>query len=258
MREGYIYGLVDPRDNEIKYIGKTLSKLNIRLNAHINDKKQSKKQSWIKHLKDLSLLPTIILLDTCNEKDCYYWEQWWIQVFKSWGFELKNLTDGGPGSTGLKKSQEERKKMSEIRKGKRTGSDNHFYGKKHTEETKKKISEKSKGIKRSAEFCEKRRAYQKSINWKPSEKIRKLSNEIHGRRIIQLDLEGNFIKEWYMMSEAAQFIGIQKTAHIVHCCQGSRNTCKGYMWMYKENYNQENVKILIEKYKSKNKNENKV
>lgn len=42
-------------------------------------------------------------------------------------------------------SDEIKRKMSEVNKGKHDGENNSFYGKHHTEEAKKRISEKSKG-----------------------------------------------------------------------------------------------------------------
>lgn len=40
-----IYGLVDPRDNMIRYVGKTNQELIKRYRAHISDKTRSKKTS---------------------------------------------------------------------------------------------------------------------------------------------------------------------------------------------------------------------
>ena len=47
---------------------------------------------------------------------------------------------------GRHRSEETRKKMREVRKGKRLGKDNPFYGKHHSEESKKKIREAKKGM----------------------------------------------------------------------------------------------------------------
>lgn len=48
---------------------------------------------------------------------------------------------------GIKLSEETKRKLSEARKGKYTGSKNSFYGKHHSEETKQKLSELHKGKK---------------------------------------------------------------------------------------------------------------
>lgn len=49
----------------------------------------------------------------------------------------------GIGNKGKKVSLKTRKKLSESRKGKFLGEDNHFYGKTHTEESKDKIRKKN-------------------------------------------------------------------------------------------------------------------
>lgn len=57
---------------------------------------------------------------------------------------LRNLTDGGDGSSGVVISDEWRKKQSESQP-KRFGKDNPFFNKKHSEETKRRMSEKKLG-----------------------------------------------------------------------------------------------------------------
>ena len=59
--------------------------------------------------------------------------------------KLLIINKGNTYTLGLKMSAEQRKRMSEARKGKNTGEDNHFFGKHHNEETKQKIKEKNKG-----------------------------------------------------------------------------------------------------------------
>jgi hypothetical protein len=54
---------------------------------------------------------------------------------------LTNLTNGGEGVSGMIHSEETRNVMSE----KKSGENNHFYGKTHSEETKKKMSIAKKG-----------------------------------------------------------------------------------------------------------------
>lgn len=50
-------------------------------------------------------------------------------------------------------------------------------------------------------------------------------------KVLQYDLQGNFIKEWDSVSEAHKVL---KATHITDCCKGKRNYSKGYIWKYKE------------------------
>jgi hypothetical protein len=66
---------------------------------------------------------------------------------------LRNLTDGGEGASGAKRTEETRKKMGlKGEKNPRYGKPAPNLGVKHTEETKKKIAEKAKLRKRVPSF----------------------------------------------------------------------------------------------------------
>jgi len=70
-------------------------------------------------------------------------EQFWISFYGRIDIGtgiLRNFTSGGEGMKDFEHSDETKKKLSEIQKGKRKGSDNHFFGKKHSKETKIKMS----------------------------------------------------------------------------------------------------------------------
>ena len=55
----------------------------------------------------------------------------------------------------------------------------------------------------------------------------------HNVKIVQYDLQGNFIKEWDSITEAETHLGIFDSG-IVRCCQGKQKQCGGYVWKYKE------------------------
>lgn len=60
-------------------------------------------------------------------------------------------------------------------------------------------------------------------------------NSNYGSRVIpviQLDLEGNVIKEWKCMKQAGLTLNIN-VPHICDCCKGKRNKAGGYRWQYK-------------------------
>jgi group I intron endonuclease len=135
-----IYTLSDPNTKIIKYIGKTKRSLNSRLNEHIYASKNKKypAATWINSLQEK---PIIELIDEVSDNDWQFWEQYWISQFKTWGFKLKNIGNGGEiDNTGRKVSEETKKKMSLSRKGKK-----HKPHGPMSQELKNKISNSLKG-----------------------------------------------------------------------------------------------------------------
>lgn len=56
--------------------------------------------------------------------------------------------------------------------------------------------------------------------------------------VIQLTLDGEFVKEWESMKEVARVFGIHRSG-IQHCCKGKQKTYKGFIWKYKSDYENE-------------------
>ena len=54
------------------------------------------------------------------------------------------------------------------------------------------------------------------------------------KKILQYDLEGNFIKEWESLTQASSSFN-RTTGSISECCHGKRKKAHGYIWKYKEN-----------------------
>lgn len=52
-------------------------------------------------------------------------------------------------------------------------------------------------------------------------------------KIVQLDKNGNFIKEWPSMKQAAKEFGVTLSS-ISACCNGKSKTSKNFIWRYKE------------------------
>lgn len=100
MRTVKIYMLIDPIDNIPKYIGKTVTDINKRYNSHIyqwtRDKgRHNKLNSWIKSLAKKGYKPIIEIIDNCDENNWQLYEMSYIKLFKSFGANLKNSTNGG-------------------------------------------------------------------------------------------------------------------------------------------------------------------
>ena len=68
-----------------------------------------------------------------------------------------------------------------------------------------------------------------------------MENQLHASKtdlkstvkILQLDRNGNVIKEWPSMVQAAQSVGVSKES-IFACCNGLSKTSKNFIWRYKE------------------------
>jgi hypothetical protein len=109
MKTKFIYTLTDPNTNEVRYIGKT-NNLTKRLRSHVSNNqlsKLTKKNNWIVSLLRKNQLPIIELLDEVPENEIDFYEIFYISLFKSWGVDLLNGTNGGDGFdwTGRKHSE---------------------------------------------------------------------------------------------------------------------------------------------------------
>lgn len=95
----FIYSLVDPITNQIRYVGKTVN-LEQRLYNHINHAKTMKYKRhvyyWINSLLKQGKLPIMNVLEECKT-DWQEREQYWIEQHKE---NLCNHTLGGEGRLG--------------------------------------------------------------------------------------------------------------------------------------------------------------
>ena len=83
---------------------------------------------------------TFEVIDTCPSSRGFRREQYWIKFYNTFGEGGYNLTAGGRGFNGGSHSEETKKALSEINKGKRIGANNPWFGKHHTAEAKAKIA----------------------------------------------------------------------------------------------------------------------
>jgi len=63
----FIYGLVDPRDTKVYYVGRT-TRPKARLDQHINAKANGPKRRWISDLIDNGLYPEMLILEEVDPK----------------------------------------------------------------------------------------------------------------------------------------------------------------------------------------------
>lgn len=62
----------------------------------------------------------------------------------------------------------------------------------------------------------------------------KLKYDFHSLIVIQYDINGNKLREFPSLTDAAEFVGLSGTSGIAKCCKGKRRSAGGYLWRYKE------------------------
>ena len=67
----FIYALLDPRDNSVRYVGKADDPYR-RYCEHLKENYDSHKCRWIKVLMGMGLLPIRQILEEC---DCSIWQE---------------------------------------------------------------------------------------------------------------------------------------------------------------------------------------
>jgi hypothetical protein len=117
----FVYHLSDPRDGDIRYVGWTVNTKR-RIYLHIwhaqNKPKINYRINWIRSLLEAGVEPVITVIDEGVGDSWKDSEKKWIAHYRSAGYRLANLTDGGEGTPGIIVSRETRKLISQNGKGK--------------------------------------------------------------------------------------------------------------------------------------------
>lgn len=197
MKNVYIYALIDPRDNQVRYIGKANNPED-RYKNHFNSArdKNTHKRNWINNVRKDGLRPELLILDEVPIDNWQYWERFYISLYKTFGFILLNYTTGGDGAT-FGNSGSWKK-----------GNVPHNKGVPCKEETKQKIKDTLTGT----------------------------SNVASYKPVIQYDLQYNEIKRYKCVKDAVDesgglFIG----GKISGCCNLERNKHQGFVWRWDDN-----------------------
>lgn len=179
----------------------------------------------------------IILFESDSYEECDIKEKEFIIKYDS----FKNGYNNGPGGKSkVILSEEQRKKLSEIHK---KISCDHLHTKEMQEKIKKTIQEKKKREFEALPEEEKTRIIEKRKKTEERKKYRE-NNKVP---VIQMDMNGNYIKTFPSILAAAQEVDCNPS-RIKRVITGERKSTHGFKWRYK---NEE----LTEKYKI---NENKL
>lgn len=243
--KGYIYKITSP-SNRI-YIGKTTN-LKKRIiyysNSHCKAQKilyeSIKKYGWDNHI--LEVIKEVDNIENLNNLEIEFIEKYKTNIIKYPEFNGMNLSDGGEGNTGPKSDSWKSKMKEKWESTEYREKMNNIY---QSPEWKEKCRIRQKGKKLPVETKQKMKD-----NWlneeykaKMSQKFKKpkpIRSEIHrlklsksnSKAILQLDKEGNFIKEWNSMTAVKKELNIP-ISNISKVCNNKIKSAGGYVWKFK-------------------------
>lgn len=266
-----IYKITSPF-NKI-YIGQTKNitkrkdaykKLRCKYQHHIY--RSLVKYGWENHLFEIQeILPNESTQDYINSREIYWWK-----YYKDLGYEMLNIKYPGSNgrlpeeslrkmgesrkgipawNKGIPSSLETRQKISKNRKGKlvnyhlseeakrkisiaNTGK--RYFGRVVSQETRDKISKSNKG--RVMSLKSRNLIGLKNRGKKRSEEIKLKQKERSFRPIVMLDLEGNLIKKFNYVSDAAKFLNLSQSTMINLNLSGKTYSCIGFQFIEEANY----------------------
>jgi hypothetical protein len=168
----------------------------------------------------------IELLEESSTEEWRKLEEFYIQIFRYWGFVLENGFKGGGGASYWTKEQKNNKdRIKKLSIPKPEG-----FG----EKIKNNRNHKQAGIKAGISNTNRGHYNQNSNrNKKISEKLKGRMVDWTGDSIIQLDLNGNFIQEWPSIRQAGFNLVGNQGESIRKCLKGLQKTAYGFTWKYK-------------------------
>jgi group I intron endonuclease len=251
-----IYGLVDPRTSELRYVGKSCQGI-YRAQSHtipsILKKHSGWCGNWLRQLVTEGFYPEILTFEELpNAEETALAEQFFISYFRSLGCRLTNLTDGGEGTPGYRHTEKTRAKQSQIAKNNprlqehvrqlslaKIGTKHTpetlikmaaaSSGRVHSPETRAKISSSNKGKRPSA------LASQKLAEWNAtrppmSEEAKQRLRELNFCRPKRAIVDQNGVI-YESCADACRKLGISPGAVSV-VINGKRPSVKGYSFRY--------------------------
>lgn len=107
----FIYVLVDPRNDAVRYVGRTIDP-KARLAEHVRERGTNRrKERWIEQLIGEGLTPLLIVVEECAPEVWRERERFWELAFRQRGHQLTNLRDCGDGPVPGASTPEFREKM---------------------------------------------------------------------------------------------------------------------------------------------------
>jgi len=164
-------------------------------------------------------------------EDWKFWESYWIEQFRCWGFKLENKNNGGGGPSNYTEEQKQKMRKpriegtgNKISKTLRERNHSQYY----TQEVRQKMAAPQKG--RPKPFTEEH-----------IKNVSKANLESKGKTVECYSLNGDFIKDFPCLREAKIWLLKEKFIYspnidkqIKDCCNGRQKTCHGFKFKYKQ------------------------
>ena len=116
----FIYVLIDPRSQAVRYVGWTINP-DLRLRQHIwpTARDRTHKANWIRQLRAIGLKPIMQVIDSGQGEGWPDVERRHIAAYRAAGADLTNMTSGGDGLPGCRHTAESRAKIRASSLGRR-------------------------------------------------------------------------------------------------------------------------------------------
>lgn len=209
----YIYGLIDPFTEELRYIGKSIQPKQ-RLANQCNEHASTYRCHWIQSILSKGKRPKQVIIEVIAESGNWQErEKYWIAKYRAEGYKLVNSTDGGDGVVNLPPESKAR-------------IINAWIGRKHKPETLLKLSRARKGKKHTEEHKAKMSCIMsgREITW--ADKLSKAIKKFTPEQVLEIITRTNGKEK---VKDIAKEFGVHRTT--------ISNIRKGY-YGYDEIYRQ--------------------
>lgn len=134
-----IYGLIDPRDRVIRYVGQTCQNIDARLGQHVQNSKSPLLRSylyhWVREMLDADIFPQIVALEVTTKESADAHEQSWIKRLHDETGKLVNTAACQPGATyerQRRKRDEQKQRTAARRREREEAADRRLAGRNTT------------------------------------------------------------------------------------------------------------------------------
>lgn len=256
MKTTSIYLISDEIGN-IRYIGKSNNPRR-RLNQHINDSFNLHKYNWLQSIIKRGYFPKIEVIDEVPIDEWEFWEVYWISQFKTWGFNLLNVSKGGSDMSyvitekskvkmrksklGIKLSEEHKAKIAKgvEEKAKSTPNYNKCYDKSiflNKEELHQKYIIENLSMPETALYFNVSETTLfrnlKEFDIVKDDKLWRHQCAKNKRKtVLQYTKSNEFIREWESVDEAVRQLNLNR-GNVAAAARGVAKSAGGFIWKYK-------------------------